>query len=351
MATSSGLQAIEALRDAATAVGLAAETAPSGSGADLELVNPAGGRVLAQVKRVSLASADTVGRQLDPPAHHPLTDSPVVVVLVADRVTEHARQQLRDAGGSWLDLRGHLHLVGRHLFVDADIPRLTEAPGQPAPLTGQVGQEVAAIMLLDPTTPASVRDVARRLNRSASSVSQAIASMRAAELVDSDRRPVIPDLFWELAERWHPVGVDLQAGPSPAVAGLAGATSSALRLGLDDIETTTGWALSDTMAAAAYGAPVAARSDHPPDFYVPDQTVMRRATQLLGSASSHDGRGAIIRLAPFPLVCAHRIGLPRETWPLARPLFVALDLAGDPDRGRAILANWTPPAEVGSRVW
>jgi hypothetical protein len=132
---------------------------------------------------------------------------------------------------------------------------------------------------------------------------------------------------------------------------MTGSINDALRLGLDEVETTTGWALGDTMAAAAYGAAVAVRSEHPPDFYVPDQATIRRAIHPLGSASSHDGRGATIRVAPFPLVCAHRVDLPDETWPLARPLFVALDLAQDPDRGRAVLDGWTPPEAAGQRVW
>ena len=340
---------MEALRDAAAAVGLAAEAAPSGSGADLVLINPAGGRILAQVKRVSLASVDRLGRQLDHRTVH--SQDSALVVLIADRVTEHARQLLRDAGASWLDLRGHLHLAGKHFFVDAEVPRLKEAPGLPTPLAGHVGQEVAAVLLLDPAQPVSVREIARRLNRAPSSVSQAIASMRNAALVDTHGKPILPDLFWELAERWHPASKDVNSYPSPAITGVTTSVNDALRLGLDDIETTTGWALSDTMAAAAYGAAIATRSDHPPDFYVPDQTIMRRAIQLLRPASNHDARAATIRIAPFPLVCTDRIDMPNETWPLARPLFVALDLARDPDRGRAILDGWTPPQGAGQRVW
>jgi hypothetical protein len=50
-------------------------------------------------------------------------------------------------------------------------------------------------------------------------------------------------------------------------------------------------------------------------------------------------------------VCTQRIHLIDETWPLAQPLFVALDLAQDPDRGRELLDGWTPPTEAGPRVW
>ncbi|MEV8509360.1 hypothetical protein AB0368_31640 [Actinoplanes sp. NPDC051475] len=343
-----GAQGIEELREAATAVGLGAEPECSDSGVDLVLISPAGGRTLTRVKRISLASAETVGRQLarrDADSR----DSPVSV-LVADRVTEAARQLLREAGWSWLDLRGHLHLVSAELFVDVDVPRLKPASAPGLPLAGRVGQEVAAFLLLDPARPASVREIARMLDRAPSSVSQALTTMRSAALVDDQRRPTIPHLFWELAQRWTPDSTDLGSCPSPAVTGEARVVNDVLRLGLDDVGTT-GWALTETMAAAAYGAAVTARSDHPPDFYVPDQAVMRRALHLLGPASSHETRAATIRVAPFALVCARRVNLPGQAWPLAEPLFVALDLARDPDRGREVLDGWTPPPGVGQRVW
>jgi DNA-binding transcriptional ArsR family regulator len=199
----------------------------------------------------------------------------------------------------------------------------------------------------------SVREIARKLNRAPSSVSQAIASLRDAALVDRYGKPAVPDLFWDLADRWHPASRDVEIYPSPTVTGVAGSINDALRLGLKDeeIERRTGWALTDTVAAAAYGAAITVRSDHPPDLYVPDQTIMRRALKLLGATSNHDTRAATIRLAPFPLVCARRIDMATQTWPLARPLFVALDLAQDLDRGRAILEGWTPPPGAGQRVW
>jgi hypothetical protein len=349
MNTGRGLQGVEELRDAATAVGLDAKPASTDSGADLVLINPAGGRMLVQVKRVSLASVENLGRQL---AQRDVTsEDPQILVLVADRVTEQARQIMRDGGWSWLDLRGHLHLVGRRMFVDAEVPRLKAQPGPQSPLAGRVGQEVAAFLLLDPTRPASVREVARMLDRAPSSVSESLKSMRSAALVDNQRKPVIPNLFWELAERWSPVSMDVQNLPSPTAVGENRAFNDALRLGLDNVESTIGWALTDTIAAAVYGAAVATRSDHPPDFYVPDQAVLRRALHLLGPASSHETRAATLRVAPWPLVCARRVDLLDEPWPLAKPLFVGLDLARNPDRGREILESWTPPQGAGSRVW
>jgi IclR helix-turn-helix domain len=344
-----GLQGIEELRDAVAEVGLRTEPAPADAGADLVVITPAGGRLLVQVKRVSLASAETVGRQF---SHQDArSDDSLVVVLVADRVTEQARQMLRENGWSWLDLRGHLHLVDAGLFVDVDIPRLKEKRGPSSPLAGPVGREVAALLLLAPTTQVSLREIARMLNRAPSSVSEALASMRSAGLVDQNRHPVVPHLFWELAERWNFQSVDVGGYPSPAVSDGTGSANDVLRLGLEASPKAMGWALTDTLAAAAYGAPVAVRSDHPPDFYIPDQTVMRRALRLLDPASSHETRSATIRVAPLPMVCTERIHLIDETWPLARPLFVALDLAQDPDRGRELLDGWTPPTEAGPRVW
>jgi hypothetical protein len=175
--------------------------------------------------------------------------------------------------------------------------------------------------------------------------------MRQASLVDDRRRPVVPDLFWELADRWKPKTTDLQNSPSLTTGRAVGSVDEALRLGLSDVAATIGWALTDTLAAAAYGAPVGARSEYPPDFYVPDQVTMRRALHLLGSAPSHESRAATIRVAPFPLICARRIDWPHEPWPLARPLFVALDLANDPGRGQEILSGWSPQPEAGQRVW
>jgi hypothetical protein len=92
--------------------------------------------------------------------------------------------------------------------------------------------------------------------------------------------------------------------------------SKPLRLGLDDVETTTGWVLADSAVVAAYGAPLAVRSGQLLDFYVPDQATVRRAIVFLRSA----------------------------------PVFVALDLAQDAGRGREARDAWTPP-ERWARVW
>jgi hypothetical protein len=60
------------------------------------------------------------------------------------------------------------------------------------------------------------------------------------------------------------------------------------------------------------------------------------------------------------MVCEQRVAplmLPagKGGWPLAHPVFVALDLAKDPGRGGEILDTWTPghldTAKPWKRVW
>jgi hypothetical protein len=270
-------------------------------------------------------------------------------VVVADRITADARNTLNQAGWSWLDLRGHLRLIGPGLFVDSDVPASAEAGVERQGLIGQVSVELAALLLLDPTRRVGVREAAALLSRAPSSVSEAFAAMRAVGLVDENHRPAIPSLFWELAESWKPVSRDLASMPGPG----GGRDNSALRLGFDDVESTVGWALTDSVAAAVYGAPVSIRAGHPPDFYVPDQATLRRAIHLLGTVETSSSRASRVRVAPVPLVCARRVDATTwaaEEWPLANPLFVALDLAQDPGRGREILDTWEP-RNVGNRVW
>ena len=128
--------------------------------------------------------------------------------------------------------------------------------------------------------------------------------------------------------------------------------TKALRLGLDDVEHESGWALTDSAAAVAYGAPVVIRSDQALDFFVADQSVIRRAITLLGAAASTSQARATVRNAPVPAIVQRRIRLESSAvdWPLAHPLFVALDLAQDLGRGREILEAWTPD-DRWIRVW
>ncbi|NKE57906.1 transcriptional regulator [Lentzea sp. PSKA42] len=250
---------------------------------------------------------------------------------------------------NWLDLRGHLRLMAPGLFIDSDVPALAQPSAERQGISGQVGVELSALLLLDPARTVGVRTAAKSLSRAPSSISEAFSALRAAGLVDSENRPSVPGLFWELAEHWKPVSRDVASVPGPG----GERDNAALRLGMDDVESTVGWALTDTVAAMAYEAPVSIRAGHPPDFYVPDQSTLRRAVQLLGPATTSSSRAGRVRVAPVSLVCARRIdatGWANEHWPLTNPLFVALDLAQDPGRGREILDGWTP-RKPWNRVW
>jgi hypothetical protein len=61
-------------------------------------------------------------------------------------------------------------------------------------------------------------------------------------------------------------------------------------------------------------------------------------------AESSNAAG-IIAVPPTPLVCMGRRRAPLDTidWPTPHPLYLALDHARDPGRGREILDGWKPP--------
>lgn len=208
---------------------------------------------------------------------------------------------------------------------------------------------MATALLMEPAGGVKVRELARRLGRSASTVSAVLAVLRQTGLVDDRHCVAGTGLFWQVAERWPAPRVHLSRLPMPSQ---DATVSKPLRLGLDDVETTTGWALTDSAAAAAYGAPLAVRSGQLLDFYVPDQATLRRAIVLLSSAPSRSEAHCAVRVAPVGAACSRRVDLATNPWewPLAHPVFVALDLAQDSDRGREALDAWTPP-ERWARVW
>jgi len=311
-------------------------------GIDL-VIEPGGTRV--QVKRRALVT-DDVARRLLAGVPQPAGS---VLLLVGDRVTEAARRLLVEHDAGYYDLRGHLALRSDSVVIDADVEPISGPVERADALSGSVGLEVAAALLMEPTAGVKVRELARRLGRSASTVSAVLAGMRRAGLVDDRHRVEGTQLFWQVADRWPASRVYLSRLPVP---GQDAAITRPLRLGLDDPETTTGWALTDSAAAAAYGAPLAVRAGQALDFYVPDQATLRRATVLLGSAAVRSEARCAVRVAPVGEACSRRVDLmtsPYE-WPLAHPVFVAMDLAQDAGRGREALDSWTPP-ERWARVW
>lgn len=347
-------EAAEIFAELAADLGLAVVSADPVGAPDIVLLNMDDRTVLVELKRLSAPTLAQVTRLVTD--SEALSRRGALPLLVADSVPGAVRAELRSHGWGWLDLRGHLHLAGQGVFVDADVRPVTRRPDRADAFSGSVGLEVACSLLLDPDARHGVRDLARRLARSPSTVSEVLSVLREQGLLASDGTALLPDLFWETARAWRPREVPLSDLPRPG----AGSVNAVLQLGLDDIETTPGWALTGTLAAAMYGARVAARSDHPPDFYVPSREALRRAARLLGVAIDSDHRLAAVSVAPVSAACARRVdpasreakawASATESWPLAHPLFVALDLARDPGRGREILDSWQPP-QPWRRVW
>ncbi|GHH61907.1 hypothetical protein [Lentzea cavernae] len=132
-----------------------------------------------------------------------------------------------------------LRLTEPGLFIDADVPALTRSGAERQGIIGQVGVELSALLLIDPARRLGVRAAAEALSRAPSSISDAFAALRAAGLVDAENEPAVPDLFWELAEHWKPTSRDVASIPSPNAR-----DSAALRLGMEEVESTVGWALT-----------------------------------------------------------------------------------------------------------
>lgn len=275
-------------------------------------------------------------------------ESQTTPLVVADRVTDGARRMLTASGVGYLDLRGHLSLRAPGIVIDTNIQPLKEPTERSDALAGSAGLETATALLMEPKRPVAVRELARSLDRSPSTVSSVLAALRSEHLVDAKNTVNGSDLFWRVAERWPAQRTQLAALPDADDP----TTARALRIGRDNARDAPGWALTDSAAAAAYGAPIGFRKGQVMDFFVPDQAILRRATTLLGTAQSTAQLRATVRVAPVPRAATQRVSRASELfgWPLAHPLFVALDLAQDSGRGREILESWTPDDEW-TRVW
>jgi hypothetical protein len=270
-----------------------------------------------------------------------------LLVVVADRVSARLGDLLRSLGAGWLDRRGHLRLVGDGLVIDIDVPSLLPpSPGASVPVdpcATSVGREVSLELLINPAEVPSVRGLARTIRRAPSSVSAVLRALRAQVLVDDERRARTPDLFWALAASWRPQRYCLRGCPDPADPD----DDWSYELHATDLGAA-GWVLGDTVAASAWGIPLVASGAYPPDLYVPDQRALMRAMHRFGEVAVVNSRACTVALAPAPAVCARRFSGPGR-WPLAHPVVVALDLAGDAGRGSEALANWYP--EDVQRVW
>ena len=328
--------AVEDLALALAHLGLLTEAAPAG--ADLA-VTIAGHRLRLRVRATAYLTRERL------PALGSPTGGGVVDIVVADRITERARQGLSEAGWNWFDRRGHLRLIPTDVVGIAidrgdlqvlDRPR--DAIGRQAPLTGLGGRAVAYALLTDPATPLAVRRSAAKLGLAPSTVSAALADLRSKGLIDAAGRPVLPELFWELADAWPQDHTWLRDRPKPNDAGIPA----------PDAQGPT-WRLTGLQAAIAWGAPMFAANPGL-DLYVPGPVVVTIAVRTYERASPGDHTTSIA-VAPVRSVAAEPWPPElEEGWPLADPVAVALELAQDRGRGREILSDWSPPERY-QRVW
>lgn len=309
------------------------------------MVTVDGMEVVVHITAASVINPEKVSRL---PAPGSPDAAAVAHVIVGDLITGPARQALNDAGWGWFDRRGHVMLRAKGVHIDADVPT-DERPAResrPDPISGAAAISWSAALLMAPEHPPSMREVARQVSLSHSAIVAAAKRLREASLVRADGRPLVPELFWALADKWTP--------PTVALAGLPPLDDSPAYAmpGVHPDGDGPGWALAGTLGAAAWGAPVAIGSGYPPDFYVPSVADLRQATLRLGEASRFDERACTVAVAATPLVCANRFDRPVDPWghfSVAHGLFAALDLAQDQARGGEILSDWKPGEFT--RVW
>lgn len=254
-------------------------------------------------------------------------------VLVADRITSEAREKLNAAGWGWLDRRGHLRLRAPGVLIDTAVEPSARDDAPPTdPIRGRAGLAVAYRLLTNPTEPIS--PTRSGLTFAPSTISEAVSRLRDTSLLEGDDTPLLPELFWVVADNWRTDRVWLATEPSADEANG------------HDLESS-GWCVSGTVAAVEWGAPVVSTVGAPPDLYVPGPAAVNIAARRYGTARDPHMAAASIAVAPVGDVTAHRAPPRSQPWPLAHPVAVALDLAQDRARGREILEDWSPP----ERVW
>jgi hypothetical protein len=256
-----------------------------------------------------------------------------VTMLVADRITADGRERLSEAGWGWFDRRGHIHLRVPGVLIDSrSRPRPRPQTTTDKPIRGLAGRAIG-YRLLTRNRSEPISPTRSSMTFAPSTISEALSRLRSGGLVDAVGLPVIPELFWALADDWTPERVWLANAPSITEAAWHDPAAS-------------GWCVSGTAAAIDWGAPVVSLSIAP-DFYVPGPVAVTIAARRHGVAFDAYSAAASIAVAPVGDVTAFREEPRNQPWPLAHPVAVALDLAQDRARGREILDDWSPT----ERVW
>jgi hypothetical protein len=262
-------------------------------------------------------------------AHQHEGDGGAATIIVADRISTAAREELSRAGLAWFDRRGHLWVRTPGLFVNAEVSSGSVVPSRRVVSVFRgTGLDVALALLVHPGEPQGVHAVARQIDRSPGRVSEILSELRSQGLVGSDNRPFVPELFWAVAEEWKPRWHPMPLAPPP--------------------EPPERFRLGGTLGAVSLGAPLAAGpAGGWPRLYVADDTDLATVVGAYGAPSGWTGSEIA--------VCPSRYGftLPsttsRDGFLVANGLIIALDLAQDRARGREILEGWDP--QETARVW
>ena len=226
------MDSVALLVDVFAQLGIHSVLCVGANGRDVDLLlDPDGVALAVQVKRRSLVT-DEVARM--PFAESAAGSGPLLVV--ADRVTEAARQLLTSGRGGYLDLRGRLAIRTDRLVIDAEVQPVKERAERSDALNGKAGLEVAAAILMHTERTVAVRELARELARAPSTVSEVLAALRRDGLIDGTNAVAGTELFWRVADRWPTKRTLIAALPAPGDATL----TQPRRLGLGDVKHEIG---------------------------------------------------------------------------------------------------------------
>jgi hypothetical protein len=250
-------------------------------------------------------------------------------IIVADRISEAARAHLSRAGLAWLDRRGHLWIRTAGIFVNADVEPSTGPPARRVvDIFRGTGLDVALGLLRYPLESHGVNQLAREIGRSPGRVSEILTAIRSEGLIGSDNLPIIPELFWAVAEEWKPRWTPMPSPPPP--------------------EPPERYRLTGTLGALALEVPlVAGASGTWPRLYVADDVDLATVVGAYGLASGWTG--SEVAICPSRYGFGWKSSAHRDGYPVANQVVVALDLAQDRARGREVLEAWDPKGFT--RVW
>ncbi len=250
-------------------------------------------------------------------------------IIVADRISKAARAHLSRSGLAWLDRRGHLWIRTDGIFVNAEVQPSTGPPARRVvEIFKGTGLDVALGLLRYPFESQGVNQLAREIGRSPGRVSEILTALRSDGLIGSDNLPIIPELFWTVAEEWKPRWTPIPSSPPP--------------------EPPERYLLTGTSGALALGVPlVAGVAGTRPRLYVADDVDLATVVGAYGSASGWTG--SEVAVCPSRYGFAWKSSAHGDGYLVANQLVVALDLAQDRARGREILESWDP--KESTRVW